>query len=287
MTRAVRGAVAVGAVVVLGACSAIVSSTTGRMADSVAGALADHNDPETVRQAAPAYLVLLDGMIAEDPDNAELLAAGAELYSTYAGAFVDDPERAARLARTGRDYGWRGLCLQHRPSCGTWSAPFGEFEAAVRTVEMKDVPAAFACAGAWAAWISANRGDWTAVADKARVDALIRRVIELDPSYRDGAPYLYLGVLETLLPAALGGRPEEGRRHFERAVELSGGRSLMAKVLLASEYARLTFDRELHDRLCREVLEASPEAPGLTLSNALAQERARRLLETSGEFFGE
>jgi len=287
MTRAVRGAVAVGAVVVLGACSAIVSSTTGRMADSVAGALADHNDPETVRQAAPAYLVLLDGMIAEDPDNAELLAAGAELYSTYAGAFVDDPERAARLARTGRDYGWRGLCLQHRPSCGTWSAPFGEFEAAVRTVEMKDVPAAFACAGAWAAWISANRGDWTAVADKARVDALIRRVIELDPSYRDGAPYLYLGVLETLLPAALGGRPEEGRRHFERAVELSGGRNLMAKVLLASEYARLTFDRELHDRLCREVLEASPEAPGLTLSNALAQERARRLLETSGEFFGE
>ena len=287
MTRAVRGAVAVGAVVVLGACSAIVSSTTGRMADSVAGALADHNDPETVRQAAPAYLVLLDGMIAEDPDNAELLAAGAELYSTYAGAFVDDPERAARLARTGRDYGWRGLCLQHRPSCGTWSAPFGEFEAAVRTVEMKDVPAAFACAGAWAAWISANRGDWTAVADKARVDALIRRVIELDPSYRDGAPYLYLGVLETLLPAALGGRPEEGRRHFERAVELSGGRNLMAKVLLASEYARLTFDRELHDRLCREVLEASPEAPGLTLSNALAQERARRLLATSGEFFGE
>jgi len=286
LTGFARAAV-LGAMLALGACSAVVSSTTGRMADSVAGALADHNDPETVRQAAPAYLVLLDGMIAEDPDNAELLAAGAELYSTYAGAFVDDPERAARLARTGRDYGWRGLCRQHRPSCGTWSAPYGEFEAAVRTVEVKDVPVAFACAGAWAVWISVNRSDWTAVADKARVDALIRRVIELDPSYRDGAPYLYLGVLETLLPAALGGRPEEGRRYFERAVELSGGRNLMAKVLLASEYARLTFDRDLHDRLCREVLEASPEAPGLTLSNALAQERARRLLETSGEYFGE
>jgi hypothetical protein len=285
--RAVRGAVALGAVLVLGACSAVVSSTTGRMADSVASALADHNDPETVRQAAPAYLVLLDGMIAEDPDNAELLAAGAELYSTYASAFVDDPERAARLARTGRDYGWRGLCRQHRPSCGTWAAPYGEFEAAVRTIEMRDVPAAFACAGAWATWISAHRGDWSAVADKARVDALIRRVVELDPSYRDGRPYLYLGVLESLLPAALGGRPEEGRRYFERAIELSGGRDLMAKVLLASDYARLTFDRELHDRLCREVIEASPEAPGLTLSNTLAQERARRLLATSGEYFEE
>ena len=125
------------------------------------------------------------------------------------------------------------------------------------------------------------------MADKARVEALIRRVVELDPSHRAGAPYLYLGVLETLLPAALGGHPEEGRRHFERAIELSGGRDLMAKVLLASEYARMVFDRELHDRLCREVLEASPEAPGLTLNNALAQERARQLLDSSSEYFGE
>jgi hypothetical protein len=61
----------------------------------------------------------------------------------------------------------------------------------------------------------------------------------------------------------------------------------MAKVLLASEYARMVFDRELHDRLCREVLEAPPEAPELTLSNALAQERARRLLDSSSEYFGE
>ena len=287
VARAGQAAFALAAVLALAACSAVVSSSTGRMADSVAVALAGHNDPETVRQAAPAYLVLLDGMIAGDPDNAELLVAGAELYSTYAGAFVDDPERAARLARTGRDYGWRGLCREHRAMCGTWTAPYGEFEAAVRTLEPRDVPAAFACAGAWATWIRSNREDWSAVADKARVEALIRRVVELDPSYRAGAPYLYLGVLETLLPAALGGHPEEGRRHFERAIELSGGRDLMAKVLLASEYARMVFDRELHDRLCREVLEASPEAPGLTLSNALAQERARELLDSSSEYFGE
>lgn len=275
------------AALALGGCSAVVSSSTSRMADSVAVALADHNDPETVRQAAPAYLVLLDGMIAGDPDNAGLLIAAAELYSTYASAFVEEPERAARLASTGKGYGWRGLCLEHRAICGTWTAPYSEFEAAVGTLEPRDVAAGFACAAAWATWIRANRDDWSAVADKARVEALIRRVVTLDPDYRDGTPYLYLGVLETLLPAALGGHPEEGRRHFERAIELSSGRDLMARVLLASEYARMVFDRELHDRLCREVLEASPRAPGLTLSNALAQEQARRLLDTSADYFGE
>lgn len=257
------------------------------MADSLADAMVNQNDPETVRQAAPAYLILLDGLIADDPNNASVLLAGAELYSSYAGAFVDDPERAKRLAVKGRDYGWRGLCEEHQAMCGTWTAPYEDFESAVATLERDDVPASFACAAAWATWIRANRDDWSAVADKARVDALIRRVVELEPEYRDGMAYVYLGVLESLLPAATGGRPEEGRRFFEQAIEMSDGRNLMAKLMLAGEYARLAFDRDLHDRLCREVLAADPEEPGLTLSNALAQEQARRLLESSDEYFGE
>ena len=39
-----------------------------------------------------------------------------------------------------------------------------------------------------------------------------------------------------------------------RAVEISGGRNLMAKVLFARHYARLVFDQGLHDRLLGEVL---------------------------------
>jgi hypothetical protein len=49
----------------------------------------------------------------------------------------------------------------------------------------------------------------------------------------------------------------------------------------------MTFDRELHDQLCREVIEADPVTPGFTLSNAIAQEEARRLLEDSQAYFGD
>ena len=59
----------------------------------------------------------------------------------------------------------------------------------------------------------------------------------------------------------------------------------MVKVLYARYYARLVFDRPLHDRLLREVLEADPRAPGLTLSNTLARQQAHRLLEGAEEFF--
>jgi hypothetical protein len=268
-------------------CSAIVSSTTSRLADSLANALVNQNDPETVRQGAPAYLVLIDGLIADDPGNAGVLLAGAELYSSYAAAFVEDRERAKRLALKGRDYGWAGMCETRSSTCGAWTAPYDEFEAVINALGPKDVPAMFTAASAWATWIRANTDDWVAIADKARVDAMIRRVVALDGSHRRGAPYTFLGVLATLLPAASGGKPEEGRQHFEKAIELSGGRDLMAKVLLAQQYARLVFDRELHDRLCREVLEAEIVEPGLTLSNALAQEEARRLLDDSEDYFGE
>jgi tetratricopeptide (TPR) repeat protein len=282
--RAAAAAVAVG---LLTSCSAVVSSTTSGMADSLADALVNQNDPETVRAAVPAYLILIDGLIKDSPDNAGVLLAGAELYSSYAAAFVDDPVRANRLAVTGRDYGWRGMCSQKKTMCDTWTARYEDFEAALATLGPKNVDAAFTTASAWATWIRVNRGDWSAIADKARVDAMIRRVVELEPDFRDGAAYLYLGALESLLPAAMGGRPEEGRKYFEKAIEMSDGHNLMAKVLFASEYARMTFDRELHDRLLQEVVAADPVYPDLTLSNVLAQEQAQALLADSEEYFGE
>jgi hypothetical protein len=47
------------------------------------------------------------------------------------------------------------------------------------------------------------------------------------------------------------------------------------------------FDAELHDRLCREVIDADPEVPGYTLINILAQEQARELLADSSDYFGD
>ncbi|MGB0406966.1 MAG: TRAP transporter TatT component family protein, partial [Pseudomonadales bacterium] len=43
--------------------------------------------------------------------------------------------------------------------------------------------------------------------------------------------------------------------------------------------------RELHDQVLREVLEADPEAPGLTLANTIAQAQARALLADADNYF--
>ena len=75
------------------------------------------------------------------------------------------------------------------------------------------------------------------------------------------------------------------RAHFEKAIEVSAGKHLMAKVLYAQQYARLMFEQELHDQLLQEVLAADPQAEGLTLINQLAKQQAAPLLAESAEYF--
>jgi hypothetical protein len=66
---------------------------------------------------------------------------------------------------------------------------------------------------------------------------------------------------------------------------LSNGRDLSVKVEFARNYARLLYDRGLHDRLLNEVLETDPHEPGLTLMNTLAQRDAAELLASADDYF--
>ncbi|MFT5929112.1 MAG: hypothetical protein ACI805_002241, partial [Candidatus Azotimanducaceae bacterium] len=65
----------------------------------------------------------------------------------------------------------------------------------------------------------------------------------------------------------------------------SEGKFLMTKVIYAQNYARLVFDKALHDRLLNEVLAADPIAPDMTLTNMVAREQAKALLADSDDYF--
>lgn len=266
-------------------CGRIVTSAANDLATNLSTAIANHDDPATVSAGGPAYLLMLDGMIHGDPQNEALLLKAASLYSTYVAAFVDDPQRARRLSTKALGYAERALCLHHADDCGLRQAPFESFQGRVQTVAREEVPFFYTLGSTWAGWIQAHKEDLEAVADIARVEAIMQRIVALDEHYRDGGAHRYLGVFAILVPPALGGRPEEARHHFERAIALSEGRNLMSKVVYAQQYARMMYDRELHDRLLREVLAADPGVPGLVLENTLAQERARKLLASADAYF--
>jgi uncharacterized protein YceK len=269
----------------LSGCSTLASSASSKMAANISQAILNQDDPATVRDGAPAYLLMIDGLIDGDPENEDLLLAGARLYGSYASAFILDEERAQRLAGRSLSYARRALCLQVAEVCEASTGKLDQFELSLEGTSSVDLKVMYAYAVAWAGWVQANSSDWNAIADLPKVTALFERCVVIDEHYEGGGAHLYLGVIKTLLPPALGGKPELARAHFEKARSLSSGENLMVNVLMAKHYARMVYDQQLHDQLLVEVQTAEADFPGYTLINTLAKIEADQLLAESPEFF--
>ncbi len=266
-------------------CASLVGSVTRGFAEDLSTAILDNQDIAMVRDGAPAYLILIDSMVARSPDDAFMLQQSATLHSAYAAAFVADENRARLLHTKARAQALEAACLSLQDGCDLNRRPYKEFAQWVQARQVKDVPIMYTLATAWTGWIQSHSDDFSAIADLARVKALMVRTSELQPEYQEGGVFLYLGIFETLFPPSMGGNPDAGKRYFEQAIGFSGGKNLLAKVAYAEEYARLVFDRALHDRLLEEVLAADVRQPGLTLMNTVAKEQAQLLLESADDYF--
>ena len=277
--RLVRLFVAVALVALLSGCG------LSGFQQSLSDAMMNNPDPATVREAMPTFLVTTDALIEADPTNISRLQTGAELYSAFAVLFIDDPNRARRLVARAKAYGERAFCEDADFACELDTTDFDSFVAMLNRLNENHFNSLYAYTISWLSWARFNSDDWSVVANLPKYLAALSHIVQTDEYFRDGSALVYLGMLKSLRPPSLGGKPEEGRKHFERAIELSEGRNLSAKVELARSYARMVYDRELHDRVLREVLDAPVEAPGLTLQNALAKNQAKDLLNSADDYF--
>ncbi|MDF1761874.1 MAG: TRAP transporter TatT component family protein [Oleibacter sp.] len=257
-----------------------------RLPDNLSLAMMNQENPAIVADGAPAYLLMLDALVLTYPENKGFLLAGSRLYGAYASVFSKEEDESRRMANKSFDYARRALCEYDIRACELVDGNADDLDADMRNMfDQDDIETFYVYASAWAGWIQANSDDWNAIAQLGKVKTLMKWVARQDEGYDHANVQVYLGVLESQLPPSVGGKPEIGRAHFERAIELTEGRNLMAKVLFAEQYGRLMFEQDLHDQLLQEVIEADPEAEGLTLINRLAQQQALDLLASSSEYF--
>lgn len=266
-------------------CSTLIANQTSKLANNLSSAILDNDDLQVVADGAPAYLIMIDGLIKNSPKNDSLLRAGSSLNGAYASAFVTDSARRLKMTEKSLAYAAQAACLEIEALCGVRTLKFNELSAILDQQKQSAVPALYTLGTAWAGWIQTRSNDWTAIGGLANVKGILETVIALDEGYENGNAHLYLGVLGTVLPPALGGKPEVGAQHFQKAIELSQERNLIAKVFYAQNYARLVFDRELHDQLLNQVIAADPNAKGFVLMNTVAQQQARDLLASANDYF--
>jgi hypothetical protein len=210
--------------------------------------------------------------------------AEAEARYRLSQVFADDEARAAKLTARGRDYADDALCMKIEESCTWRSISYDAFAASLANVDEKHADLIYTYGVASLAYIRANSSDWNALTQIPQATAIMQRYIAMRGATAKPSAHSYLGILMTFR-GEMGGQMDQGRVQFEQAITLSDNRDLNAKLELLKGYARARYDRELNDKLCGEILNATPYADGYTLTNVMAQEEALVLCAEADDYF--
>lgn len=254
--------------------------------DSLTFSLQKQTDLELLREGAPSLLLLLDGLIANDPDNTSLLMAATKAYGSYAATLYEDGkiERAVTMSIKSRDYGIN-LINQLQGLEYLTGKNLSEISAALERVAPGKVGSLFWGAYGWATWIQYQEGAPAAMADLPIIELIMLRVVELDESYYYGGAHIFLGAYYGSRPHIYGGKPEASRKHFEKALAINKRLFLLTHVSYAQTYARIMFDRELYLKLLTEVIEQPLTDSEMASSNKLAKMIAEKLINQVDEYF--
>jgi predicted anti-sigma-YlaC factor YlaD len=191
--------------------------------------------------------------------------------------------RARKLYLRARDYGLRGLEVNHR---GLGMKLQRDPKRAVLVVRKKDVPLMYWTAVSWGAAISLSKDDPDTVADQPIVEALIDRSLQLDPDFDYGAIHGFLISYESSRVGAKGDFAPRARQHFQRQVELTGGQLASPFVALAETTSIEKQDRAEFESLLKRALTIDPNSkPEWRLNNLVMQRRARWLLTQEDDLF--
>jgi len=256
------------------------------------------DDPELIRDALPFGLKTMESLLAALPEHEGLLVTLCKGYTQYSYAYVQSEGdllvnrdyaratalhgRAYRLYLRARGYGLRALALRHRGIADSLKlSP----ERAAAQLGTKDLEALYWTAASWGSAISLGKDRPEMLADLPAIRSLVDRGLALDEGYQAGA-FHEAAILLDALPEVMGGSVASARKHFARAVELSGDKSVSPYMTLAQSVSVMKQDRAEFRRLLEHVLAADPDRdPANRLATIVLQRKARALLERQDEFF--
>jgi predicted anti-sigma-YlaC factor YlaD len=273
----------------LAACS-VKKTAVNIVGDTLAGSggvYASDDDPELIREAIPFGLKTYEGLLEVSPEHEGILLAAAGGFTAYAYMLQDDADqldetdlpqarklrvRARKLYLRGRDYALRGLEVEHPRFTAVLET---DRNSALALTTEDDVSFLYWAGASWAGALSASKDDLDLIAELPTAGALVGRVLELDETYDLGAAHEFFISYEGGRP---GGSVAQARRHYQRALDISGG--LRASVHLALAEAVTVKEQNLAEfrSLISAALAVDPDrAPELRLVNTIARRRARWL----------
>lgn len=276
-------------VLLLSACSMgkMVVQGTQSIMDSSVDAMNRESDLQLAKDAMPATLEMLEGLLVEDPENTAMRIYAAQGFYGYSFGFVEteDPERARNLYR--RCYRHARIALQQSGiTLDPETTPPAEFAAAVDQAGNAAVPAMFWTASCLASWINLSRDTPSGIAELASAATLMQRVLDLDEAFYFGGPRIFFGVYYGGRAPLFGGDYQRAEDNFRRAAEINHNKLLLVEVLQAEYLDRQRMDQQAFQRRLSYVIEAPDDLfPEAALMNGIAKQRATLLLTAEDDWF--
>ena len=266
----------------LAGCS-LHQAAVNRMASALASSAdvyeAD-DDPEFVRLAAPSTLKTVEMLLVQAPRNQQLLLTACRGFTEYSYAFLhvqaalDETDearardlrvRAGQMYQRARRYCIRGLAVRHT----TFTTD--QLAAGLPSMTAADVPLLYWTAASWAAELAVAPNPLVRVGEVPSVRALLTRARDLDEAWDSGAIYEAMIALDGL-PRLEGGSPSAARADFERARQLSNGKSAFAYVAYAATISDAVEKKSLLEQAIAIDVASTPHR---RLTNLIAQRYAR------------
>jgi predicted anti-sigma-YlaC factor YlaD len=229
-----------------------------------------------------------------------MLLAATSGFTEYSYAFVGQPAeraftenveeskalrgRSRRLYLRARAYGMRALEVRYP---GFNAALDQDPPTALARVRKRDVPLLYWTAAAHGLAISASKDDPEMIAQLPVVEAFIRRAMELDAAWNEGAlPEFLINIEAARSGVAAAELQARIRRYYEQALSLSGGQRASLFVSYAENSSIPAQNRTQFRELLERALKIDPDQhPETRLATLLAQRRARWLLGRTDELF--
>lgn len=259
------------------------------------------DDIELVGDALPFSLKFVETLLAEVPDDPDLLITACRGFVLYSYGYVDfeaeqvietDLDEGRRLRTRARRLYGRALnyCEQGLDrfypgfAAQLASNPIGAVAVLNAKKADRDVPFLYWTAAALGLAIAVSKDDAAMLSRIPEVEALLNRAIELDSDWDSGALHSFAVTFEGARPS--GSSREAIDRSFQAAERLSMGGDAGLYVAYAENVAIPEQDAVLFRSMLNKALAVDPDAnPDHRLANLISQRRARWLLDRIEDLF--
>ena len=274
--------------------------------------LQQESDYELASRAIPGALKTIEGFYVAD-ENEKLRAILTEGYCQYATAFVEDEweiakfkkdldavayhnERASKMFERCMNYALMDLGAD-------WEKDVLAGTPEVSTKRINNTTYKHRAELMWAGlglggMLNHNLTNVDMLAYIPTVKQIVDHVIDLDEHAHKNCgkdssclvhlalPHIAKGMLNSAASAQFGGNADVAAAEFGKALQITGDRMLLARVLLAYRVGLMKNDRKLFHSELVKVLDTDPGIwPEQRLANEVAHRRAKRYLSHEKELF--